>query len=220
MKIILTGSTGFIGGEVLSQCLASESIRSIVVLSRRDLPPAIANHTKIEVVIMNDFLNYQDSVINQLQGAQACIWSLGKARMPDNDAVRKVSIDYTMAAIKVISQLQNNKDDSIFRFIYLSGGLVERDPLKPLWFNQDYRRIRGEAENALLKHAEKSQRAFESYIMRPGMVLTKQRTIGDFIRGLAPSVKVDVLAKAMVEIALHGNQSRIFENSTISEIYG
>lgn len=34
------------------------------------------------------------------------------------------------------------KNVNKFRFIYLSGGAAERDQTKPLWFKQDYRRIR------------------------------------------------------------------------------
>lgn len=42
------------------------------------------------------------------------------------------------------------------------------------------------------------------YIMRPGMVLAKEANLRDMVRGLAPSVTVNVLAKAMVKMALDG----------------
>jgi hypothetical protein len=74
MKIILTGSTGGIGSEVLQQCLQHLSITSIVALSRRPLPASVANNPKLKVVIMEDFLSYNDSLLRQLDGSQACIW--------------------------------------------------------------------------------------------------------------------------------------------------
>jgi hypothetical protein len=64
--------------------------------------------------------------------------------MPDNDTNRKVSIEYTLAAAKAFDQgaIMENDKAKKFRFVYLSGGAVERDQTKPLWFMQDYRRIR------------------------------------------------------------------------------
>ena len=73
MKIILLGSTGFIGKDVLDQCLKNPPITSIIALSRRDLPREVAN-PKLTVVIIKDFKLYPESVLEQLKGAKACIW--------------------------------------------------------------------------------------------------------------------------------------------------
>lgn len=70
MKIILTGSSGFIGKEVLKQCLQHPSITSVVALSRRQLPA----HEKLEVALVEDFLSYSDSMSQLVEGADACIW--------------------------------------------------------------------------------------------------------------------------------------------------
>lgn len=55
------------------------------------------------------------------------------------DTARKVSIDYTNAAVKALDQISEGKK---IRFVYLSGAIVERDQTKPLWFLQEPRRIR------------------------------------------------------------------------------
>lgn len=73
MKVILLGSTGFIGKAVLDQCLKNPAITSIIALSRRDLPNEVAN-PKLTVVIVEDLKLYQDSVLGQLKDADACIW--------------------------------------------------------------------------------------------------------------------------------------------------
>jgi uncharacterized protein YbjT (DUF2867 family) len=73
MKVILLGSTGFIGQEVLDQCLKTPAITSLIALSRRDLPREAGN-PKLTVVIIEDFKLYLDSVLEQLKGADACIW--------------------------------------------------------------------------------------------------------------------------------------------------
>lgn len=70
MKVILIGSTGFVGREVLDQCLAHPAITSVVALSRRELPP----HDKLKVVVTEDFLSYPESVRDAIKGADACIW--------------------------------------------------------------------------------------------------------------------------------------------------
>jgi hypothetical protein len=70
--------------------------------------------------------------------------ALGKARMPDNETSRKVSIDYTLAAIQALEQnfSPNSESGKKFRFVYLSGAGAEKDQEKSLWVMQDYRRIR------------------------------------------------------------------------------
>ena len=72
MKIILTGTTGFIGSEVLSQALSHPQITSLVVLSRRafDLPPS----PKLHVVIIEDFTDISEDVMKELEGCEGCIW--------------------------------------------------------------------------------------------------------------------------------------------------
>jgi hypothetical protein len=53
--------------------------------------------------------------------------------------------------------------------------------------------------------------------MRPGMVLSKEMTIRSLVFGLGPSVKVDALAKVMIDVALGGNDCQVFENTDICE---
>lgn len=71
MKVILTGSTGFVGREVLEQCLKNPSVTTIVALSRRDIA---CPDPKLKVVILDNFLEYPDSIVREFDGAEACIW--------------------------------------------------------------------------------------------------------------------------------------------------
>jgi hypothetical protein len=73
MKLILTGTSGFIGSEVLSQALLHPSITSIVALSRKPIPNS---DPKLKVVLVDDFEHYSPSVLSELSGAEACIWYL------------------------------------------------------------------------------------------------------------------------------------------------
>lgn len=74
MKVILTGCTGFIGGEVLRQCREDKRITGIVVLTRRPLEGGAEKDPKVEVVEMKDFNVYSEATMNMLEGADACIW--------------------------------------------------------------------------------------------------------------------------------------------------
>ncbi|CAP97094.1 Pc21g21970 [Penicillium rubens Wisconsin 54-1255] len=207
MKVILTGSTGFIGREVLSQCLAHPAITSIVALTRRELPA----HEKLKVTLIEDFMTYPDSIRDEIRDAEACIWTLGKAHMPDNDIARQVSLDYTLAAAQVFQETCQKP----FRFVYCSGAAAERDQTKPLWFMQEYRRIRGQVENELLVFAG-DHPGFEAHIMRPAMVLAPGTSLHSLVFGIGPSVKLDNLAGVTLELALKGGKKNIWENADLN----
>ena len=74
MKIILTGSSGLIGTEVLTQAISNPNITSIVVLSRKPLPEQVTSNSKVNVVIIEDFTSYTPDVLKQLEGADGCVW--------------------------------------------------------------------------------------------------------------------------------------------------
>jgi nucleoside-diphosphate-sugar epimerase len=74
MKVILTGCTGFIGGEVLTQCRNDKRITGIIALTRRLLNEDVERDTKVEVVEMKDFNVYSEETLKKMEGADACIW--------------------------------------------------------------------------------------------------------------------------------------------------
>lgn len=73
MKVVITGATGFIGQEVLEQCIEHPKITSIIVLSRRQLLKPV-ECPKVKVITLDDFLKYSEPTISEIQGADACIW--------------------------------------------------------------------------------------------------------------------------------------------------
>ncbi|KAI9813119.1 MAG: hypothetical protein M1827_004339 [Pycnora praestabilis] len=224
MKIILTGSTGFIGGEVLQHCLLSPSITSIIALSRRALPESVtksSNAAKLKVVIPEDFSKYDDTVLDELRGAEACIWCLGVIRLPTMELTRKVMIDYPTIAAQTFNntlsaQLQGDgKQKKKFRFIYLSGMLSERDQAKTLWFMQDARRLRGALETSLLAMATSNPDTFETYIAKPGGVISKEGGVMNVLKGMNKSVGVAELAAVMLDAALNGSVGDTFQNEDL-----
>lgn len=71
MKVILTGCTGTVGGGVFQRCIAHPSITSIIALTRR---PLDLKDAKLTNIVKKDFLKYDQDLLEQLKGAEACIW--------------------------------------------------------------------------------------------------------------------------------------------------
>ncbi|KAJ7696585.1 hypothetical protein B0H17DRAFT_1158660 [Mycena rosella] len=212
MKIILTGTTGFIGTEVLTQCLRNADITSIVVLSRRPLPNALSADPKIQVILMKDFKIYPDEVVKQLEGADACIWSMGTT-----DAIPELEIDYPLAFARAFSPTLVGHRRK-FRYLHTSGVLAEKDQIKSLLFLQEGRRIKGMAENEMIAFAkdEVHEGGWETYIVRPAMVLHVEgdmlKRIGGYLLG---TVKVNELAAVMIDVVRNGNEEQILQNAEI-----
>jgi uncharacterized protein YbjT (DUF2867 family) len=76
MHLILTGATGLVGSACLHQMLVNEAITKVTILSRRPVPMA-EGHSKVQVIVHNNFKTYPDSLLEKLQGAKGCVWALG-----------------------------------------------------------------------------------------------------------------------------------------------
>lgn len=76
MHLILTGATGLVGSGVLNQMLKSAAVTKVSVISRRPVPMA-DGHAKANVIIHKDFSTYDPTVLEQLRGAQGCVFALG-----------------------------------------------------------------------------------------------------------------------------------------------
>ncbi|KAF2164725.1 hypothetical protein M409DRAFT_67822 [Zasmidium cellare ATCC 36951] len=204
MKVILSGATGFIGGNVLKRLLAVPSITLIVALSRR---PLQTSDPKLKVVIHKDFLKYDDETLAQLQGAQACIWCLGKAT-----SGKEVHMDYTMAAAnafedKLLGHLGGGRK---LKFVYLSGALAEKDQDKTVWLLGGARKLRGEVENKVLAIQTQHPDHWQSFVARPAYV-----TVGEpILRFVMPGsyIPVEELAAALVDTAVNGSETERLEN--------
>ncbi|KAH8669563.1 hypothetical protein BGZ60DRAFT_407788 [Tricladium varicosporioides] len=212
MKYILTGVTGFIGEEVLHQCRQNPSITSIIALTRRPLPEEISADPKVEVIIMKDFKTYTPEVLEKLKGADACIWSMGHVA-----AVPEVEIDYPLAFMNAFAPTVQKR----FRYMHCSGRLAEKDQEKSLVFLQEGRRIKGTAELEVMAFEKKKELhngLWESYIVKPSMVLKKEgqegylKWVGSFVIG---GVYVDELAAAMIDIATNGSDMQIELNAEV-----
>lgn len=74
MKVIVTGATGFIGKQVVVQCIQNPTITSVIVLTRREIDKNLSSDPKVQVIIHQDFETYPQELLHQIQGSQGCIW--------------------------------------------------------------------------------------------------------------------------------------------------
>ncbi|KAK5119740.1 hypothetical protein LTR85_007316 [Meristemomyces frigidus] len=210
MKIILAGSTGFIGDAVLQRCLAHPQISSIVALSRRELS---VTHPKLQTIIMTDFLHYTPEILAQLEGAAACFWALG-SRL----AGREVHVDYTLAAVDAFAAHLAMKvgKRGRFCFVYLSGAMTEKDQKKSLWLLSDTRKMRGGIETALADFERAQAGMWESVVVRPSYVTQGESAVLIYA---VPTwyIPVSELAAAVVDVLIAGNVRMYMENVELRE---
>lgn len=209
MRIILTGATGFAGGEVLRQALLDPAITGITSLVRR---PSGVTHPKLTEIVMPNFLDY--SAVD-FAGHDACIWALGVSQTAvDEPAYVAITYDYTMAAARAM--LSANPD---LRFCFLSGRGTDQSEQGRTLFS----RTKGRTEKHLSELTPNAVHFRPAYI-KPTKATGPRK---DFARFLAPigslmalasdklAVDCDQLARVMIGVAKHGSPEPILENMQI-----
>ncbi|KAF7308865.1 hypothetical protein MKEN_01086400 [Mycena kentingensis (nom. inval.)] len=216
MKLLLTGTTGFVGGEVLSQSLRNPAISSIVVLTRRPLSASVANESKVKQVIMKDFKVYPDEVKKELESADACVWTMGTRLCSP-----EVEVDYPLAFARAVVSARSASATKPFRYIYCSGRFAERDQTKSLWVTPEPRRIKGRAESSMLEFAKSQGPAvWETYIAKPGIILLPA---GDVLKHMVAAftigtVRVHELAATMLQVVTEGGDRDTYEIADINRL--
>ncbi|KAI8630762.1 hypothetical protein F5Y19DRAFT_33361 [Xylariaceae sp. FL1651] len=216
MNVIITGATGFVGGQVVRQAIASDKIKHAFVLTRKALSDELSKSDKVTVIEHADFSVYPPEVLSQLAGAEACIWAIGgrAPQFPDVETARKVSVDYTLAAAKAFTtelapQLPEGRK---FRFVFCSGKFAEWDDKKHLAFMSDTRHIKGQVEKGLCELADANADKLEVLIARPSGILTiRGGGLKAMAAKLAGFIAVDHLARDFIRLATEGHSKRILE---------
>lgn len=84
MHLILTGATGLVGSGVLShilRLLQTGEVTRLSILSRKKQIPLLEqtslNQDRVRIYEHHDFENYPPELLQELKGAEGCIWALG-----------------------------------------------------------------------------------------------------------------------------------------------
>ena len=215
MKTALVfGSSGLIGGHLLSQLIENDDYNKIKIFVRSE--PEI-NDPKVEI-IKTDFNNLENHK-EDIKGDD-CFFCIGttKQNSPDKNEYRRVELDVP----KQIAQIA--KSNSVNSFLFVSSGYA--DPKS----SGDYLKFKGEVEEEL-----KRLNFSKLGIMRPSFLLgdRKEKRVGEKIgifvfkllsplflgplKKMKPIHSVTV-AKAMIRIANENLEKNIFESNEISEL--
>ncbi len=153
MKIIITGATGMVGKGALLECLESEEVEEVLLVSRRSVE---MDHPKLKELLIEDFFNLIQ-IKNQLSGYDACFFSLGISAMgKSEEEYSRITFELTMSFANTLLVLNPE-----MTFIYVSGkGTDETEQGSMMWAN-----VKGKTENELARLGFK---AF--YRFRPGYI--------------------------------------------------
>ncbi|KAL6863568.1 hypothetical protein J3F83DRAFT_744838 [Trichoderma novae-zelandiae] len=206
MHIILTGATGLVGSSVLDAMIKAKDITKISILSRKPVRMAEdAKDPRISVILHQDFEKYDSKVLEQLQGAKACVWALGisQTKVSAQDYV-KITKDYTLAAARSFSTLTTSPSEP-FRFIYVSGEGATQSPGR---FSAIFARVKGETEAELGALTAANPTGLRADSVRPAFVdARRHREIQPYVPDPGMLYRAGVAALAPVLGLMRGMHS-------------
>lgn len=139
MRVALFGATGMLGSGVLIECLAHPHVHSVLSVVRR---PSGAAHRKLTEIVHDDFLDLS-SIVDRLGSCDAGLFCLGVSSTGmREDAYRRVTVGMTVATATALLEASPG-----LAFCFVSGaGTDSTASGRVTWA-----RVKGEAENALLR---------------------------------------------------------------------
>ncbi|EPA0985922.1 NAD(P)H-binding protein [Vibrio parahaemolyticus] len=214
MKVLITGSTGMIGGLVLDKCLNDPRVSGVVSLVRRQTE---INHSKYQELVVDDFFELQPMEA-YLKDIDVVFYCLG---VYTGQVDRQTFHDITVGYPQALSQKLVAMGEKV-RFCLLSGAGADRQEKSKMMFAKD----KGEIENILAKAHP------EFYALRPGYIypVTPRNEPNIWYRlyralyplisrlGSGMSVKSTSLSDAMFTVGMNGADQQVFENKDILSV--
>ncbi len=219
MKVILFGATGMVGAGVLRECLLDSDVQSVLSIGRS---ATAQRHAKLHELVHEDFSDFS-AIENRMTEYDACFFCLGVSSAGMTEArYRQVTYDYTLNAARTLVKLNPG-----MTFIYVSGaGTDSTEQGRSMWA-----RVKGEAENALLRLPFKA-----AYMFRPGLIqplhgikskTASYRVLYSLTSPLLPVLKAafpsqvtttEQVGRAMIAVARHGASKPLLESKDINSI--
>jgi len=219
MKVILFGATGMVGQGVLRECLADSQVRSILIVGRSS---SGVDSPKVREIVRPDLFDYSD-LENELTGFDACFFCLGiSAAGMSEEAYHRISVDLTLAAAQALTRLNPE-----MTFIYLSGaGTDSTEQGRMMWA-----RVKGKAENELLKLPFKAAYMFRPAYVQPLHGIQSRtrayRLLYCLVGPLFPMLEAlfpryvtttERVGLAMLQVAKQGYSQPMIENNDINRL--
>ncbi|MFY0650876.1 MAG: hypothetical protein JXQ96_02525 [Cyclobacteriaceae bacterium] len=201
-----------VGNEVLNECLASEEIDKVTILTRKE---AKVTHAKLQEVLIKDFLDLSSYQVH-FENIDIAFFCIGvyTGQVPD-DLFRSITIDYPVAFANALKQ--HSPQASL---CFLSGAGADRTEKS----NMAFAKYKGIAENKLSEIGLGSFHSFRpGYIFpvekrkEPNLFYAAARFMYPIISlfGSNSSIKSSTLAQAMVKVGLTGQGPEALENKDI-----
>ena len=214
-NILIAGSSGMVGNELLKICLESKEINKIYLLSRN---PSTHKNPKVQEIIINDFLNYNSisSISDQIDVVFFCIGVYTGA--VDKNLFKQITVDYpTALGKKIIAHWPLSK------FILLSGAGADRTEKSRVLFAK----YKGIAENQLYQLFKNNfYSARPGYIYpvikrkEPNFMYRLFRIVYPIIKCLGKKISITSvqLAKAMFVMGVREQHQTAFENDEMIKL--
>ncbi|QHJ10694.1 hypothetical protein FX988_00914 [Paraglaciecola mesophila] len=217
MKVIITGATGMVGRSVLNQCLESDNVQEVLLISRTSLA---LNRPKITELVHPDFSDFSQ-VQSKLCGYDACFHCMGISSFGvDEQDYNHITYDMTYA---LASALVNVSPQITFN--YLSGtGADSSEQGSVMWA-----RVKGKTENMLLNigfadaymfrlGALFPERDIKSKTALYNLLYTGLRPFFPILKKVMPITTSEELGRAMINSIMSPQTLKILENDDINQL--
>lgn len=218
MHALIFGATGTAGSAVLTKCLAHPEIQRVTVLHRRSTE---VSHPKLQERMHADFTDYS-GLEPLLASVDICFFCLGISQVKERNREQfyRITHDYPVEAARAL--MAANPEVT---FCFLSGKGADPTGRSAIPFAA----VKGLAEQSLRALGLK-----RLHIFRPGYIhpdaahpgrIWGERLSGflyPLLKVLTPGfvVHVNVLADAMIRVALHGHEQEVLDNNDIKRAVG
>jgi len=206
MKIIITGTTGMVGEGVLLECLNHPAVTHVLSVARR---PSGHAHEKLEECLVEDFRNLTH-VEDQLRGYDACFYCAGVTSVGKSEAeYTELSYDTPVAFATTLARLNPN-----LVLTHVTGAHTDGSEQGAIM----WARVKGKAENALLRLPLRAVYNFRPGLMKP--VFGQKNLKGTYrmllpffpvMKLLFPALTLTEVGQAMVNCVLFGAPKQTLE---------
>ena len=216
-NVIITGSSGMIGGMVLQKCLESNDVKKITSIVRKT---SGISHPKLNEIIHDNFLDYT-AISSQFQNQDIAFYCIGvyTGAVP-RDKFKEITVDYTEAFAKTL------RSESVkTTFCFLSGQGADQTEKSRMMFAKD----KGIAENILQKlNFDRFYTFRPGYIypsmprVEPNLTYKIMKAIYKPISFIYPNIGIssEQLSSAMIKVGWAGYHKTILENKDIRTVMG
>ena len=212
IKVIITRATGMVGEGVMFECLQSEKVSEVLIISRRHYEMA---HPKLKELIVPDFFKL-DQFAENLQGFDGCFFCAGVSSVGmKEEKFTHLTYDTTLAFAKSLLKVSSN-----MVFTYVSGTKTDSSKKgKMMWA-----RVKGKTENDLAKLGFKAEYNFRPGVMQPFPEQKNWKPVVKFlvkiVKFLSPKsvLTLKEVGNAMINAVTIGYPKNVLEVADIKEL--